>query len=217
MSGHPGVKQTLEKLWRNGNQWKGIRKDVKEYVKGCQICQRVKPPSGKQLNPLYPLPIPDSPWDQVSWDLIRPLPKSCGYNAIVTIANLSTKGLKLELATVSISMGRAAQIMCNYLYREEGLPSKVYSDRGPQFVGAVIKDLYRMLGIEGNLSMAYHLQTDGQTEWMNREVEQYLRMYVNYQQNNLAEWLPLAEFTYNNGIHEAMGHMPFFLNHGRHP
>jgi hypothetical protein len=151
----------------------------------------------------------------VSWDLIDPLPESHIYNAIITITDQSMKGLKLEPTTVSISMGEAARIMCNWLYSEEGLPSKVYSDRGPQFVGTFIKDLYWMLGTEGNSSIAYHLQMDGQTKRMNREVKQYLRMYVNYWQVDWAEWLPLTEFTYNNGVHEAKGQTPFF--HGRHP
>jgi hypothetical protein len=88
-------------------------------------------PSGKQLNLLHHLPVPDLLWDQVLWDLIRPLPESHSYNAIMTITDLSMKDLKLEPAMVSISTEGAARIMQNHLYQEEGLPSKVYSDRCP--------------------------------------------------------------------------------------
>jgi len=57
-------------------------------------------------------------------------------------------------------------------------------DRGPQFAAGLMKELNEMLGIEKRLSMAYHPQTDGQTERTNQELEQYLRMYVDYRQNN---------------------------------
>jgi len=68
-----------------------------------------------------------------------------------------------------------------------GLPESVISDRGPQFVAEMTKELNKMLGIETKLSMAYHPKTDGQTERTNQELEQYLRMYVNYRLNNWAE------------------------------
>jgi hypothetical protein len=80
-----------------------------------------------------------------------------------------------------------------------------------------MKDLYMLIRVEGNPSMAYHLQMDGQMEWVNWEVEKYLCMYMTHHQTDWADWLPLVEFTYNNTIHKAMGFSPFFLNKGRHP
>jgi hypothetical protein len=64
-----------------------------------------------------------------------------------------------------------------------------------------MRDLLKVFGIKGNPSTAYHLQMDGQTEWMNQELEQYLRIYVNYQQDDWSEWLSLVEFAYNNQEH----------------
>jgi hypothetical protein len=80
-----------------------------------------------------------------------------------------------------------------------------------------MKELYSLLGIEGNPSTAYHPWTDGQTERVNQEVEEFLRMFTNFQQGDWVDWLPLAEFAYNNAIHEATGQTPFYLNKGRHP
>jgi hypothetical protein len=104
-----------------------------------------------------------------------------------------------------------------HVLSKRGLPKKIISDRGPQFVSKFIVDLYRLLGIQGNPSTAYHPQTDGQTEHLNQEIEQFLRIYVNYQQNNWAEWLAIATFNYNDKIHSSTGQSPFFLNHGYHP
>jgi len=82
-----------------------------------------------------------------------------------------------------------------------GLPESVILDRELQFVVGLMKKLNKMLGIETKLSIAYYLQTDGQTERTNQKLEQYLRMYVNHRQNNRSEWLATAEFAFNNKVH----------------
>jgi hypothetical protein len=73
------------------------------------------------------------------------------------------------------------------------------------------------LGIKVNLSTAYHPQTDGQTERVNQVLEQYLRIYSNYHQNDWSIHLPLAEFTFNNSINQSTKFSPFFAHHGYHP
>jgi transposase InsO family protein len=153
----------------------------------------------------------------MSWDLIGPLLESRTYDAIVTMMDTRTKAIKLEPANVMITAMGVAIIMRNWVYREEGLLAKVISDQGPQFVSRFVKELYGLLGIEGNPSTAYHPQTDGQTERVNREVEKYLRMFISHRQDDWVDWLPLTEFAFNNAVHEAMGQSPFFLNKGRHP
>jgi hypothetical protein len=103
------------------------------------------------------------------------------------------------------------------VFRDHGLPRKVISDRGRQFVSKFMKEFYHLVGIKANPSTAYHPQTNGQTERMNQEIEQYLRLFVNEKQTDWAEWIPLAEFTYNDKVNSATGHSPFFLEYGQHP
>ena len=73
------------------------------------------------------------------------------------------------------------------------------------------------MGIENNPSTAYHPQTDGQTERMNQELEQYLRLYVNHHQDDRVDWVSMAEFAHNNRVHSATGSSPFYINMGYHP
>jgi len=80
-----------------------------------------------------------------------------------------------------------------------------------------IEALNRLLGIQANPFTAYHPQTDGQTEQVNQEVKQYLRIFVNYHQDNWADWLSLAKFSHNDKINSSTHHSPFYLNWGRHP
>jgi len=80
-----------------------------------------------------------------------------------------------------------------------------------------MRELYRLLGIKLGTSMAYHPQTNGQTERVNQELEQYLQLFVNEHQDNWNSLLPLAEFVYNNHVHSSTQQTPFFLDTGRHP
>ena len=80
-----------------------------------------------------------------------------------------------------------------------------------------MEEFTKALETKRQLSMAYHSQTDGQTERINQEIGIFLRHYMNYQQDNWIDWLTTAEFQYNNKKHAAMDRTPFKLNFGRHP
>ncbi len=90
----------------------------------------------------------------------------------------------------------------------------VISDRGSQFVSKFMKELYRLLDITPNASTAWHPQMDGQTKQVNQEIEKYLRIFINYRQDDWTDWLPLAEFAHNNRIHSATGKSPFMVLYG---
>ncbi len=106
------------------------------------------------------------------------------------------------------------KILCDEVYAKHGMPQVVISDQGMVFVSKFMKDLYDLLQIKGNASTAFHPQTDGQTEQVNQEVEKYLRIFVNYLQNDWVEWLSLAAFTHNNRTCLATSKSPFEVNHG---
>jgi transposase InsO family protein len=95
-----------------------------------------------------------------------------------------TKGIKLEPTNITITTRGTSNILKDQVFCEEGLPQKVYSNHRLQFISRFMKELYCSLGIEANLSTAYHLQTDGQTERINQEVERYLQTFVNEEQDN---------------------------------
>src|SRR6202048_2221341 len=214
--GHPGIHRTEELITRN-YWWPYISKDVKAYVTGCETCQRTKADRQKRRAPLRPNAVPERPWEVITWDIIGPLPLSKGYNGILVIVDRFTKRMLAEPINMDLTSEGAARIMRDWVFRDHGLPRKVISDRGPQFVSGFMKELYQLLGIEGNLSTAYHPQTDGQTERVNQEIEQYLRIFVNHHQDDWAEWVPLAEFSYNDKQNSSTGCSPFFLEYGQHP
>jgi len=103
------------------------------------------------------------------------------------------------------------------IVRLHGLPHDMISDRGTLFTSALGKETTGKLGIEQRLSTAFHPQRDGQNERTNAILAQYLRAYINYQQDDWCGYLPLAEFAYNNGYQETIKSTPFFANYGINP
>ena len=215
LAGHPGIAKTLELITRN-YWWPGIRGYVKKYTQGCRICQETKVKRGSHA-PLQPNAIPSQPWEIISIDLVGPLPRSQGYDMICVIVDRFTKMIKVIPTTSSVTSEGVARIFRDNVFRSHGIPRIVISDRGPQFVSKFMQEFFRMLNITGNPSTAFHPQTDGQTERINQEIEQYLRIYINHAQDDWAEWISLAEFTYNNHQHSSTGYSPFYLYSGHHP
>jgi len=90
-------------------------------------------------------------------------------------------------------------------------------DRGPQFAAGLMKELNQMLGIKSKMSTVFHPQIDGQMERVNQELEQYLRMFIDYRQEQWPDWLGTAEFAYNNKAHLSTKTSPFKTNYGQDP
>jgi len=103
------------------------------------------------------------------------------------------------------------------VWKLHGLPESIISDRGVQFAAGMMKELNNLLGFQTKLSTAYHPQTDGQTERVNQELEQYLRVFIDHRQEQWPDWLETAEFAYNNKIHVATKTSPFKINYGQDP
>ena len=109
------------------------------------------------------------------------------------------------------ALARGLAVLFRYhVWKLHGLLETTLSDRGPQFTTEFMKELNDILGIKTKLSAAYHPQTDGQTEWVNQEIEQHLRLFVSHRQNDWPEWIASAEFAYNNKIHTATHISPFY-------
>ena len=112
---------------------------------------------------------------------------------------------------------QTSQLLVDNVWKQTGFPKAIISDRGPQFAAQVIQELWRKLGIKQKLSTAFHPQTDGESEWVNQEIEQYLRICGNFQQNDWASLLPLIEFAHNARPHRSTQKSPFEVWYGFNP
>lgn len=215
-AGHPGRAKTLELLTRT-YYWPTMRKYVDQYVQNCHLCRQSKATRSSPQGVLRPLPIPTEPWTDLSMDFVTGLPDSNGANAILVVVDRLTKMRHLIPCTEEINAPALADLFVEYVWKIHGLPETIVSDRGTQFTSDFWKSLCSRLEIAPRYSTAFHPQTDGQTERMNAIMEQYLRAYVSYQQDDWARFLPLAEFAANNHVSETTKLSPFQANFGKHP
>jgi hypothetical protein len=215
-AGHPGQAKTLELLTRDYH-WPRMRQFVNEYVSSCDNCCRNKAPRQQPHGQLHPLPIPPAPWTSVSMDFIVELPLSKGHDAVYVCVDRFTKMAHFIPTTTKVTAEETATLYLSHVFKHHGLPLDIVSDRGPQFTSRLMTALLDLCEIKGNKSTAFHPQTDGQTERVNQVLEQYLRIFCDYQQDDWLQLLPLAEFAYNNARHSTTQVSPFFANHGYHP
>jgi len=164
-----------------------------------------------------PNSIPERPWTHISADFITKLPLAQGYNSILVVVDCLTKMVHFIPTTEKTSAEKLARLFRDNVWKLHGLPESIISDRGPQFAARLMKELNGMLGIKSKLSTAFHPQTDGQTDRVNQELEQYLRMFIDHRQEQWPEWLGTAEFAYNNKAHSSTRTLPFKANHGQDP
>ncbi|MBW0571918.1 hypothetical protein O181_111633 [Austropuccinia psidii MF-1] len=190
---------------------------IKDDVSSFQQCSRNKNIHHKKFGLLKPLQIPSGPWNSLSMDFITQLPLSSNFDSILVVVDRFSK-MAIFIPTYStITSLELAQIFINHVFSKHGLPISIVSDRGSSFVSSFWTQLCQQLKISRDLSTAFHPETDGQTERVNQILEQYLRMYVSYHQDDWHTWLPLAEFAYNNAEHSSTKQFPFFTIYGRNP
>jgi hypothetical protein len=218
-AGHPGRDETIRQV-RQQYFWPSQKAWIDQYIKGCATCQQNKNLTHVTKTPLYKITVPENapPFTQIALDLITGLPKSQGFDAILTIVDHGcSRGAIFLPCNATITGPQIAQLYYKHVYPWFGLPNKVISDRDPRFTSHFGRALAKELGITWNMSTARHPQTDGLTERKNQWVGQYLRVVA---ANNKEEWsnmLPIATLVHNNSANSTTRLAPNQLLIGREP
>jgi len=202
-SGHLGPKKTLKAI-REVYWWDGLPSDVERHCNGCDACARNKSSNQKAGGLLQPLPIPSRPWEAISMDFVMGLPQTKNnFTAILVFVDRLTKMVHLVPTTDTVDAEQTALLFIRWVFALHGLPRHIVADRDSRFTSTLWRELMQALQTKVGLSTAFHPQTDGQTERVNRTMEQMLRMFVNSAQDDWDEFLPLVEFAYNNASHDS--------------
>ena len=201
MMGHFGRDVTLKAL-NERFYWPKMHQQVAAYIERCETCLKAKStvkPHGKYL----PLPIPEGPWLDVSMDFVLGLPwTQRGKDSIFVVVDRFSK--------------MAHFIPCSQTSDAHHI-AKFVLDRDTKFVSYFWKSLWHELGTRLLMSSAYHPQTDGQTEVVNRTLLTLLRAVIH---KNLKQWekcLPHVEFAYNRTVHSTTSYSPFEVVYGFNP
>ncbi|KAJ9562283.1 hypothetical protein OSB04_007443 [Centaurea solstitialis] len=216
IGGHNGEVRTFQRMSAE-LFWVGMRKDITNMVRECEVCQRNKVLSGSPAGLLQPLALPNTVWSDVTMDFIEGLPKSSGWNTIMVVVDRMSKYAHFVPLKHPFNAQTVAAAFVKEIVRLHGIPATIVSDRDKVFQSLFWKELFKLQGTTLKFSSAYHPQTDGQTEVVNRGLEQYLRCWVSDRPRQWSQWLAWAELSYNTAYHSAIKGSPFRVLYGRDP
>jgi hypothetical protein len=216
-AGHFGANSTSQAVTEH-YWWPRITVDVRDFVSRCTACQMNKAHNAKPHGLLQPMPIPNGAWDSVSADWISGLPRTAsGHNSILVVVDRLTKMAHFIPTRTEATAIETAKLFYERVWCVHGVSLDLVSDRDKLFTSAVWRRLCELWPMTQSMSTGFHPQTDGQTERVNRKLEEILRNYVTPDMSNWDELLAPVEFAYNNARSSSTGYSPFFLNYGRQP
>ena len=161
--GHGGRWKMVELVTRN-YWWPGVTRDVGRYVERYDRYQRMKNRTEEPAGKLKLNEVPEKPWTHLTVDFITKLLVVARKDVILVVYNRLSK-IAHFVATIEVTLVEGlARLFRDNIWKLHGLPESVISDRGPQFVAELMKELNKMLEIEMRLSTAFHPQTDEQME-----------------------------------------------------
>ena len=212
---HLGITKTYDKI-RARYYWPNMFKDIEHWCNSCVDCAMKKIPRGHRRAPLLPIPV-EGAFDRVAMDILGPFPETHdGNRYIIVISDYYTRWPE-AFALPSTEASRIAHILVDEILARHGAPRALLSDRGPNFLASIVKEVCKMMNTRRQLTTAYHPQTDGLVERFNATLAEGLSMYVSSNQKDWDKHIPMVLFAYRVSPNVTTGESPFYLLYGREP
>jgi hypothetical protein len=182
-----------------------MKREIATYVSECDTCQRVNVDHLRPTGNLQSLTILEWKWENICMDFIVGLPRtSRGYNSIWVIMDRLTKSAHFIPVSTTYRVIQYAELYMSHVVHYHGIPKNIISDRGSIFVARFWEQLHECLGTHLIRSLAYHPQTNGQTERVNQIIKDMLRACVLTDGPKWDKHIPLAEFSYYHIYQESI-------------
>ncbi|RAL60082.1 hypothetical protein DID88_000708 [Monilinia fructigena] len=214
---HPGISKTYTLLSKQ-YYWRGMHNTIAQYIRNCHACKRSSAPRDRTPGLLHPLPVPQRAWAEITMDYCSFNKDKHGYDNVFVIIDRLTKQAITIPCHKEIDARQQAKLYLYHVYRYYGAPKTIVSDRGPQFISEFWKEFNRILGTDVKLSTAHHPQTDGQSEIYNQYLQQRLRPFISYYQDDWSEFLPMMDYVQLTLPHDSLGGLtPYEVLYGYPP
>jgi hypothetical protein len=212
---HSKMNKTI-KLLRRNHRWSEMIRNVKQYIRNCHICRRFKTARDKYNELLNSLSMFDRLWTDIILEFVTELFDSRDYNAILMIVNRLSKMHHYIFCTIDeneITIEKIVNLLIQHVWKLHELLTTMISNRDFQFISFVWDTVCKMLKIKTKLFIAFHSETNEQSEIFNQKMKRYLRVYVNHQQDDWADWLFMTEYAFNAFISIITQMFSFFANY----
>lgn len=192
-----------------------MHQSVENYVASYLTCQHIKYSTEVLTGLLQLLPILECVWEDVTIDFITGLPPSHGSTVIFVVVDCLSKSAHFGDLLTGFTASKVAELLVSLVFRLHGFPCSIVSDRDPEFFSTFWRKPFDLSGTKLTMSSAYHPQTDGQSEVVNRCLEKYLRAFTQKKPSSWVTLLPWAELHYNTNYHSGLKMSPFQALYGR--
>jgi hypothetical protein len=191
-----------------------LRRAVQDYVRACATCQCYK---SDHLHPAgLLLLVPTAVWTDIGLDFVEALPR-VGGKSILTVVDRFSKYCHFIPFAHPYTTESVAQVFFVEIVRLHGVPQSMISDRDPVFTSIFWWELMRLIGAKLHMMLAFHPQSDSQTEAANKVIVMYMRCFIGDRPRQWLRWLPWAEYVYNTAYQSALRDTPFRVVYGRDP
>ncbi len=213
LSGHLGVNKTYKRISRYFF-WPGLKSSVSRFCKCCHVCQMVgKPNQTIPSAPLHPIPVVGEPFERLILDCVGPLPKSkSGHQYVLTLMCAATRfpeAVPLRTLKAQAIVKEIVKFCSTF-----GLPKVIQTDRGTNFTSKMFSQVLKELGVDHQLSSAYHPESQGALERFHQTFKTMLRAYCISPNRDWVEGLPLLMFAVRETVQESLGFSPADLVFG---
>ena len=212
--GHRGSLRTYMEM-RNMFYWPGMRSMVDKYCLACVTCMASKASNQGSVGRLKPNEVPLERMDCISMDFITQLPDSSGYTQVCVVVDMLSKKLFLIPFKGTETALQVGRVLYSRIFSEHGVPIQIISDRDTKFTSKIWQNFFKTIGTKLAMSYSYHQRFDGQTEVMNRVIEQVIRCYINFNQDNWLLLLPYVASAINNTVNPSTKLSPNEIYYGR--
>jgi hypothetical protein len=214
--GHSGNERTMQRAIRDF-YWKGMKKSIKRFIRECPICQRNKQENTLPAGLLQPLLIPNRIWSDISLDFVEGLPISQGHSVILAEVDRFSKYAHFISLAHPYTAAKVAQLFISHIFKLHGMPTSIVFDRDPAFTSQLWRELFKQQGTSLKMSSSYHPQTDGQSQVVNKCLENYLRCFTQDRPKQWLSWLLGVEFWYDTTWHGSIRITPYEVVYGQPP
>lgn len=215
-AGHTGFHRTYSRIKRN-YKWSNMKKDIKNFIKHCESCQKNKLVRKKNHQPMQITTTSEKALDKIFLDIVGPLSLTeAGNRYVLTLQDDLTK-FSQAYAIATHDATTIAKILVNNFFLKFGIPLSIHTDQGKDFCSNLLKEVSKLFKIKQIQSTAYHPESLGALERSHSTLADYLKHYIDEEQATWDEWIDFAMFSYNTTTHSSTKFTPHELMFGAEP